>query len=141
MHSPFRLLAALTVLLSISSGTAFAQQSANTAAAPSVSVRKIASIPVTGDNTKELVVLAITVPPGAAAPMHQHPGDCIGSVVDGNVELLVQGQAARTIAAGQGYSNPRGVVHGFRNIGQTTAHLVNSFVVDKGVPLTQAAGG
>ena len=69
--------------------------------------------------------------------MHTHPGDCIGSVVEGSVELLVDGQPARSVAVGEAYNNLRGTVHGFRNVGGGQARLLNNLVADKGAPRTQ----
>ncbi len=57
--------------------------------------------------------------------------------MEGAVELLVDGQAPRRIAAGEAYSNSRGTVHGFRNVGSTPAKLLNNLVVDKGAPRVQ----
>lgn len=101
--------------------------------------RPIMAAPVTGDDRKEMVLLAVSIQPSAAVPMHTHPGDCIGSVIEGAVELLVDGQAPRRVAAGEAYSNPWGTVHGFRNIGDTQAKLLNSLIVDKGAPRVQPA--
>lgn len=95
--------------------------------------------PMTGDDKKELVLLSVSIQPTGAVPLHTHPGDCVGSVVEGTVELLVDGQAPRRIVAGEAYSNLRGTVHGFRNVGDAPAKLINSLVVDKGAPQVQPA--
>ena len=78
--------------------------------------------------------MAVSIQPRGAVPMHIHPGDCVGSVTEGAVELLVEGQAPRRVVAGEAYSNLRGTAHGFRNVGDTQAKLLNSLLVDKGVP-------
>lgn len=95
--------------------------------------------PVTGDDKKEVVLMSVAIQPAGAVPMHTHPGDCVGAVVEGTVELLVEGQAPRRVAAGEAYNNVRGTVHGFRNVGDTQAKLLNSLVVDKGAPRVQPA--
>jgi quercetin dioxygenase-like cupin family protein len=95
--------------------------------------------PVTGDDKKEVVLMSVAIQPSGAVPLHSHPGDCVGSVVEGTVELLVEGQAPRRVAAGEAYNNLRGTVHGFRNVGDTQAKLLNSLVVDKGAPRVQPA--
>lgn len=95
--------------------------------------------PVSGDDRKEMVLMSVSIQPTGAVPMHTHPGDCVGSVVEGTVELLVEGQAPRRVAAGEAYSNLRGTVHGFRNVGDVQARLLNSLVVDKGAPRVQPA--
>jgi quercetin dioxygenase-like cupin family protein len=41
------------------------------------------------------------------------------------------------MSAGESYANPRGTVHSFRNITDSQARLLNTLVVDKGVPPVQ----
>jgi quercetin dioxygenase-like cupin family protein len=125
------------VVLAASSGHA---QQASAPAPQLFASKPIMAAPVTGDDRKEMVLLAVSIQPSGTVPMHTHPGDCIGSVIEGSVELLVEGQAARRVAAGEAYSNLRGTVHGFRNLGDTQARLLNSLVVDKGAPRVQPAG-
>lgn len=123
-------------LVAIAASLVQAQQAA-APAPPAYSSRPIVVAPVTGDDKKEMVILSVSIQPSGGVPMHTHPGDCVGSVVEGTVELLVEGQAPRRIGAGEAYSNPRGTVHGFRNVGDAQAKLLNSLVVDKGAPRVQ----
>ena len=99
-----------------------------------IQVKPVIVAPLTGVDGKEMVVLSLTIAPGAASPIHTHPGDCVGMVTEGTVELLVQGKEPRRITAGDIVRNPRGTVHGFRNVGNTAARLTNVLVVDKGKP-------
>jgi len=115
---------------------AFAQQPSAPAAPPFVSKTLIAS-PVSGDDKKEIVLMSVAIQPSGAVPMHTHPGDCVGSVLEGTVELLVDGQPPRRVAVGDTYANPRGTPHGFRNVGDAPARLLNSLLVDKGAPRVQ----
>jgi quercetin dioxygenase-like cupin family protein len=126
---------ALAVLAACSS---FAQQAPATGPQLYAS-RPIMVSPLTGDEKKEVVLMSVSIQPTGAVPMHTHPGDCVGSVVEGTVELLIEGQPAKRVAVGEAYSNARGVVHGFRNVGDTPAKLLNSLVVDKGTPPVQPA--
>jgi quercetin dioxygenase-like cupin family protein len=115
---------------------AFAHQASAPAAPLFVSKPLIAS-PVSGDDKKEIVLMSVAIQPTGAVPLHTHPGDCVGSVLEGTVELLVDGQPPRRVAAGDTYANPRGTPHGFRNVGDAPARLLNSLVVDKGAPRVQ----
>lgn len=91
------------------------------------------------DASKDAVVLAVELTPGATTGRHTHPGDCYGVVVEGLVELHVEGREARWVSMGQAYHNPRGTIHEFRNVGDKLARLVNTMVVDKGQPRLQPA--
>jgi quercetin dioxygenase-like cupin family protein len=104
---------------------------------PLFSSKPVQSSPVTGDPSKEILLLSVSIAPGGAVPTHIHPGDCVGSVVEGSVELIVEGKEPRRMSAGESYANPRGTVHSFRNITDSQARLLNTLVVDKGVPPVQ----
>jgi quercetin dioxygenase-like cupin family protein len=106
---------------------------------PAFTSRPILTSPVSGDDSKQLVLMAVSIQPGASVPVHTHPGDCIGSVIDGTVELFVHGKESRRLAPGDSYANLRGTIHWFRNVGDQPAKLLNTLVVDKGAPAVQPA--
>ena len=130
-------LAALA-LAALAATAGCAQQAAAPSPQPFTS-RPIMVSPMSGHEKMELVLLSVSIQPAGDVPMHTHPGDCVGSVVEGAVDLLVDGQPPRRVAAGEAYSNSRGTVHGFRNAGDVPARLLNSLVVDKGAPRVQPA--
>jgi quercetin dioxygenase-like cupin family protein len=78
----------------------------------------------------------IEMVPGASSPRHTHPGDCYRAVIDGSVELVVDGQDAMPFESGLSWHNPRGPVHSFRNVGDKLARLINTLIVDTGKPRT-----
>lgn len=127
------------LLLSASAASVSHAQQVPVPAQPLYTSSAIMVSPLSGDEKKEIVLLSVSVQPLGAVPMHTHPGDCVGSVVEGTIELLVEGQAPRRVAVGEAYNNLRGTVHGFRNIGNSQARLLNSLVVDKGAPRVQPA--
>ena len=91
------------------------------------------------DASKEAVVLAVELAPGASTGRHTHPGDCYGTVFEGTLELHVEGREPRWVTVGQAYHNPGGTIHEFRNVGDKPARLVNTMVVEKGKPRMQPA--
>ena len=94
--------------------------------------------PVESNESKEAVMLAISIAPGGSSGRHTHPGDCYGTVVEGTVELRIEGREARRVPAGEAWHNPRGVIHELRNVGDTPIRVVNTLVVDKGKPRMQS---
>ena len=137
MAQPFRTLTVLSFgLLATSICTA---QSSAQSTTPLFTSKPIITSQITGDEQKQMVLISVAIQPTGAVPFHTHPGDCVGTVVDGVVELLVDGQPPRRVVAGETYSNLRGTIHGFRNVGETPARLLNSLVVDKGVPIVITA--
>ena len=88
---------------------------------------------------REGVVVRVEIAPGAAAGRHTHPGDEISYVLEGEGEILVDGQPARKIKAGDGLVIPGGAKHDARNTGTVPLRLVGVYVVDKGKPLAAPA--
>jgi quercetin dioxygenase-like cupin family protein len=88
---------------------------------------------------REAVVARIEVAPGAYAGKHTHPGDEISYVTEGEVELLVAGQAPRIVKAGEAFVIPGGTVHDAHNASDKPVKLVGVYVVEKGMPLATPA--
>lgn len=73
--------------------------------------------------------------PGAAAGRHAHPGEEIGYILEGTVELSVQGRPTVTLKPGDVFYIPMGVPHDGRNPGTGKAALLSTFVAEDGKPL------
>jgi quercetin dioxygenase-like cupin family protein len=81
----------------------------------------------------------VEIAPGAASGWHTHPGEEITYITDGGISLTIAGQAARKVAAGEGFIVPAGAVHNAKNEGPVPAKLVVVYVVEKGKPLRTEA--
>jgi quercetin dioxygenase-like cupin family protein len=101
---------------------------------PGFQSKPIHSAPVSGDESREMHAIAVSIAPGGYSPAHIHPGDCLGTVVEGTVDLIADGKETRRVTAGEAFSNPRGTVHQFRNSGDVPVRMVTFVVVDKGKP-------
>jgi quercetin dioxygenase-like cupin family protein len=88
---------------------------------------------------REAVVARVEVAAGAHAGRHTHPGDEISYVLEGQVELLVDGQPPRIVKAGESFVVPAGTVHDAHNAGDQPVKLVGVYVVEKGKPLASPA--
>ena len=104
-----------------------------------VSSKPLLRSTVSGDSVKESVILSIEFAPGATTGRHTHPGDEYAVVLQGTLELRIEGQDARRVTAGEAYHNPQGVVHETRNVGDSVAKTVATFIVEKGKPRTVPA--
>jgi len=128
---PRLLLAAAAGSLVLAAGALYAQASGLTRTL----VGK-ADVSVPG---REAVVARVEVAPGARAGRHTHPGDEISYVLEGESELLVDGQPPRIVKAGESFVIPAGVVHDAHNAGTVPTKLVGVYVVEKGKPLASPA--
>ena len=117
--------------LALGAGTLLAQSSGLTR---TLVTRADVSVP-----GREAVVARVEVAPGAFAGKHTHPGDEISYVTEGEVELLVAGQAPRIVKAGEAFVVPAGTVHDAHNASDKPVKLVGVYVVDKSKPLASPA--
>jgi quercetin dioxygenase-like cupin family protein len=117
--------------LLVATGTLFAQASGLTRTL----VGK-ADVSVPG---REAVVARVEIASGARAGRHTHPGDEISYVMEGQFELLIDGQPARAVKAGESFVVPAGVVHDAHNGSGDPVRLVGVYVVEKGKPLATPA--
>ncbi len=88
---------------------------------------------------RHAVVARAEFAPGVAAGRHTHPGEELGYVVEGTLELLVDGQPPRTIKAGEVFFVPAGIVHDGKNVGSGKAVVLATYVVEKGKPVASPA--
>lgn len=88
---------------------------------------------------KQTTVALASFAPGSSTGRHFHEGDEYATVLEGEVEVNVEGQAPRRLSAGMAYHNPKGVVHETRNVGRVPARISTVLVIDQGSPLTTPA--
>jgi quercetin dioxygenase-like cupin family protein len=94
---------------------------------------------LTGVEGKEVLMGTAELAPGVAAGRHYHHGIEIGYVLEGTTVLEVEGQAPRTLKAGDSYQIPASAPHDARNTGGGPGKVLAVWVVDKGKPLAVAA--
>jgi quercetin dioxygenase-like cupin family protein len=87
----------------------------------------------------EAVVVRAELDAGASAPRHTHPGDEISYMLEGEAELLLDGEPPRLLKAGEAFVIPAGKVHAARNPGSVPMRFVGVYVVEKGKPLAVPA--
>jgi quercetin dioxygenase-like cupin family protein len=79
------------------------------------------------------------VPAGGAAGRHTHPGIETGYVLEGELNLLIDGQPEKTLKVGDSYQIPAGVVHDAKAHGDKAMKVLGVYVVDKTKPLASPA--
>ena len=91
------------------------------------------------DPERHAVQVVAEFAPGVAAGRHTHPGEELGYVLEGTLQLEVAGQPPRTLNAGESFFVPAGVVHDGKNIGGGPAKVLATYVVKKGEPVASPA--
>ena len=80
------------------------------------------------------VTTVAEIPPGQTSARHSHPGEDFGYLIQGTIELYVDGKPPITVRAGEVFFTERGQIHNARNIVTTTARAVDTYVIDTGKP-------
>jgi quercetin dioxygenase-like cupin family protein len=89
---------------------------------------------------REFVQVLTELPRGVESGWHTHPGEEVGYVIGGRVELSVEGQPTRTVRAGEGFLIPPGTPHNALDLGPGTGRLVSTYLVEVGRPLAVLTG-
>jgi len=90
---PLALFASFFVCATLISTNAIAQ-------APGIVAKPLVRTTLSGDDTKESIMLAVEFAPGAGTGRHTHPGDEYTTVLEGTLELCADGREARRVNAG-----------------------------------------
>jgi quercetin dioxygenase-like cupin family protein len=124
-----KLLLGLTVLNIAGAGVAIAQQTG----IKRTPLQKL-DFPA-GYNT---ITAIAEVPAGGAAGRHTHPGAETGYVLEGELELIIDGQPPMKIKAGESYQIPEGAIHDAK-AGDKPFKVLGVYVVKAGEPLAKPA--
>ena len=90
---------------------------------------------VAASPAQETLFGTVEIAPGSGNAFHTHNGSEIGYVLQGHIRLEVKGQPSRDLAPGDSFMVPRRAIHRSVLMGSEPVKLVNSWTVDKGVPL------
>jgi quercetin dioxygenase-like cupin family protein len=58
-----------------------------------------------------VTTVEVAYEPGQASPPHRHPGPVFGYILEGELELALGDEAARTLKAGETFYEPTGILH------------------------------
>ena len=87
---------------------------------------------------REVVTVKVDFPMGASPGRHTHPGEEVTYVLDGTLQLEIDGAPPKTVKAGEAFFIPAGKIHNAVATGGKATLLVN-YIVEKGKPLTTPA--
>ena len=113
-------------------------QGAPPAATPGISRKVLSQLdgPAPGYTT---IVVQATIEPGVLVARHTHPGIENGYILEGVIDLPVQGQPTRTLKPGDSWQVPAETPHAGVPNGDKQTTFVAVYVVEKGKPLASPA--
>jgi len=85
----------------------------------------------------ETVIGMAEIAPNVSIGRHTHPGPESGYLIEGGLELLIEGEPPRRLKAGESYKVPPRTVHDAKT-GSDGAKVIATYVVEKGQPLASA---
>jgi quercetin dioxygenase-like cupin family protein len=76
---------------------------------------------------------------GATVARHTHPGIESGYILEGGLDLPIDGQSTRTLKPGDVFQVPAGTPHAGGKPGDKKTRIAITYVVEKGKPLASPA--
>jgi quercetin dioxygenase-like cupin family protein len=89
---------------------------------------------------REIVQVRTKIPAGVESGWHTHPGEEVGYILAGTVEMMIRDQDTRTLHEGDPFLIPPGVPHNARDVGPGTGLMLSTYLVEVGRPLATLLG-
>ena len=84
---------------------------------------------------REIVQVLTEIPAGVESGWHQHPGEEVGYILAGNVEMRIKGQPTLTLHAGDPFLMPPRTPHNALDLGPETGKMLSTYIVEVDEPL------
>src|SRR3954451_11971060 len=85
---------------------------------------------------REIVQVLTEIPCGVESGWHIHPGEEVGYIAAGTVEMKIRDRPTLTLHTGQGFLIPPRTPHNALDLGPDTGRMLSTYVVEVGEPLT-----
>ena len=89
---------------------------------------------------REIVQVLTEIPAGVQSGWHTHPGEEVGYILAGTVEMQIQGRPTLTLRAGHGFLIPPRTPHNATDLGPETGQMLSTYIVEIGQPLATLNG-
>jgi quercetin dioxygenase-like cupin family protein len=84
---------------------------------------------------REIVQVRTEIPAGEESGWHTHPGEEIGYILAGTVQMMIQGQPTLTLHVGEPFLIPPRTPHNALDLGPETGMMLSTYIVEIGQPL------
>ncbi len=82
-----------------------------------------------------IVQVRTEIPVGVSSGWHNHPGEEVGYIVQGSVQMEIKDQPTLQLRPGDGFLIPPGVPHNALDLGPGTGQMLSTYIVDPNEPL------
>ncbi|HZX96974.1 MAG TPA: cupin domain-containing protein [Myxococcales bacterium] len=83
----------------------------------------------------EAVLMRADFDPKAQVGKHTHPGNEVAYILEGALELSVEGKPPKTLKKGESFSLPANTVHWAKNVASGPTKVLVTYIVEKGKPI------
>ena len=98
-------------------------------------------IPPYAHGTPEISIVRVTIPPGQALPLHEHPFATAGVLLQGHLEVRTPSGQQAELHAGEGLIELVNLPHAGANIGDIPAVILVVYAGIQGEPVTRMLNG
>lgn len=84
---------------------------------------------------REIVQVLTEIPAGVESGWHMHPGEEVGYILAGTVEMRIREQPTLTLNAGDPFLIPPNTFHNALDLGPDTGHMLSTYIVETGKPI------
>jgi len=88
---------------------------------------------------REIVQVRTEIPAGVSSGWHTHPGEEVGYIVEGVVQMEIRDRPTLLLHAGDGFCIPPGTPHNALDLGPGTGVMLSTYLVDVDQPLSAVA--
>jgi quercetin dioxygenase-like cupin family protein len=92
-----------------------------------------------GSTGREVVLLMVEFPTGAVEVPHTHPGELVGYVLEGSIDLMVEGKPMISLKEGDSIIIEGGKVHAAKNTAKGVTKLLATVILEKNKPASAPA--
>lgn len=84
---------------------------------------------------REVVQVLTEIPAGVESGWHTHPGEEVGYILAGTVQMMISGKPTLTLHAGDPFLMPPRTPHNALDLGPETGKMLSTYIVESGRPL------
>jgi quercetin dioxygenase-like cupin family protein len=84
---------------------------------------------------REIVQVLTEIPEGVESGWHMHPGEEVGYILAGTVEMSIEGMPTLTLNAGDPFLMPPRTPHNALDVGPGTGMMLSTYIVEPDEPL------
>jgi quercetin dioxygenase-like cupin family protein len=86
---------------------------------------------------REIVQVLTEIPAGVESGWHQHPGEEVGYILAGTVEMRIKDRPTLTLHKGDPFLMPPRTPHNALDLGPETGMMLSTYIVEVGEPIAE----